>query len=98
LGGRVDNERGTKLLQQCVHSRPVSDVEFVVPESGQLPLEAALVPTGISCRAKEHCALVVVHAVHLETKAPEVKAHFGPNQPIRAGDKYGLLGHDCEEL
>ncbi len=65
LGGGVDDGIGPDLGDQVEDSLPVADVEFVVDEALQVLLEALLVPSGVSLRAKENGTLVVIHPVDL---------------------------------
>ena len=59
----------------------VADIEFVVDEAGELGGEAALVPAGVTGRAEEDGALVVVDAVHgVAELAGEIDADFGADE------------------
>ena len=76
LGGGMDDGIGADLLDQLQNAGPVTDVDFVMDEAGQVGLQALLVPTGITLRTEEHGALVVVNAMDLPAEAGEVQADF----------------------
>jgi hypothetical protein len=65
LGSRVNDGVGLDLGNQVYDSLTVSDVQFVVDESLEIFLEALLIPAGVSLRAEENGALVVINAVDL---------------------------------
>ena len=70
LGGGVDDGVWLDLGNQVDDSLTVSDVQFVVNEApySEIFLEALLVPAGVSLRAEENGALVIIDAVDLVSK------------------------------
>lgn len=66
----VDDGIGLDLGNEVEDSLAVSDVEFVVDEALEVLLEALLVPSGVSLRAEENGALVIINAVNLIAELP----------------------------
>jgi hypothetical protein len=65
LGGGVDDGVGLDLSNQVEDTLSVADIEFVVNEALEIFLEALLVPSGVTLRAEENGALVVINSVDL---------------------------------
>lgn len=93
LGGGVDDGIGLDLGDEVEDALTVADVELVMDEALQVFLEALLVPSGISLRAEEDGALVIINSVNLVTElAREVVAYLRADQARRSGDEE-FFGH-----
>jgi len=68
LGGGVDDGVGPDLSNKVEDTLSVADVELVVDEALEILLEALLIPAGVSLRAKEDRALIVIDSVDLVSK------------------------------
>ena len=81
LGGGVDDDIRFYLFDQCEHTSPVTDVDFVMLKTRELAHQPVLVPARVALRPKKHRTLVVVHAVDFVAKfTREIHADFGADQ------------------
>ena len=80
LSGCMHDGVRLELLQKIEHSLAVADIEFVVNEPLDGPLEAMLVPTVVALGAKEDCTLIVIDSMNLPTLGGKIKADFGADK------------------
>ena len=57
----------------------------------KLSLESLLVPSGVTLRAKEYSALIVVETVHFVSERREVRTDFRADKTGGTGDEDGTL-------
>ena len=70
------NRSGLSAAQERVNAGTVTDVQFVVAEIRVDGLQAPLVPSGVSGRAEEIRARVVIDAMHLPARLAEIIHHL----------------------
>ena len=67
--------------------RPVPDVNFVVTKTGELVLEAFLVPGGVSLGPKKISPHIVVETAHLPGLTTKKCYNFAADEAVRASNQ-----------